>query len=218
MFNDIKRILVLAPHTDDAEIGCGGTIAKLLEAKKEVFWAVFSKASTEKKYPPGTIRKELKKSAKVIGVKSENLFIYNFPGRRLSEHRQKILQKMRKLKNKKDKKKIKPDLVFMPSLKDVHQDHFTIAQEGLRAFKRTSILCYEEPWNNLNFNTSCLVHLEERHVKKKIEAIKKYRSQKKRPYVNEKKFKFMKSLARVRGVQAGVQYAEAFEVLRWVIK
>ena len=41
MSNNFKKILVLAPHTDDAELGCGGTIAKFIEVGKEVFWAVF---------------------------------------------------------------------------------------------------------------------------------------------------------------------------------
>ena len=77
---------------------------------------------------------------------------------------------------------INPDLIFMPDLSDVHQDHATIATEGLRAFKFSSILSYELPWNNLSFTTSSFVHLEENHVQTKVRALNEYKSQAHRPY------------------------------------
>lgn len=103
------------------------------------------------------------------------------------------------------------DLVFIPSLHDIHQDHTTIAQEGLRAFKNTNILGYELIWNNLTFNTQCFVRLEERHIDAKVESLKAYKSQGARDYLSKD---FIYSLARARGVQAGCTYAEAFEVIR----
>jgi LmbE family N-acetylglucosaminyl deacetylase len=119
------------------------------------------------------------------------------------------LEDIIKLKNQ-----IKPDVVFIPSINDIHQDHYTIANEGVRAFKNTTIFCYEMPWNNFSFNTTCFVRLNEEHVKTKFKALTEYKSQAHRPYANEE---FIKSLARVRGVQIGVQYAEVFEIVRWVI-
>jgi LmbE family N-acetylglucosaminyl deacetylase len=103
----------------------------------------------------------------------------------------------------------------MPSLKDIHQDHNVIANEGLRAFKFSSILAYEMPWNNLTFDTSSFVILEERHIQKKVDALKEYKSQSHRAYCNEE---FIRSLARTRGVQINAKYAETFEVVRWIIK
>ena len=103
----------------------------------------------------------------------------------------------------------------MPSLNDIHQDHNVIANEGLRAFKFTSILAYEMPWNNLTFNTSSFVILDEKDITKKVEALKEYKSQAHRPYCNEE---FIRSLARTRGVQINAQYAETFDVVRWIIK
>ena len=102
-------------------------------------------------------------------------------------------------------------LVFIPSLHDIHQDHTTIAQEGLRAFKNTTLLGYELIWNNLTFNTQCFVKLNKTNISTKIEALKEYHSQGKRDYLSED---FIYSLARTRGVQAGCEYAEAFEVVR----
>lgn len=210
MFNNYQKILVLAPHTDDAEIGCGGTIARLLESNKEVYWAVFTKAAMPEGFKDGTILEELKSSAKKIGVNPKNLFIYNYKLRHLHEYRQPILEDMLKLR-----KNINPDLVFMPTLNDIHQDHSTVAHEGLRAFKHVSILGYEDPWNHLTFNSSSFIHLEKRHIAKKIVAIKQYKSQAMRPYMAER---FIESLAIARGVQIGSDYAEAFEVVRWIIQ
>jgi len=211
MFNNFKKILILAPHTDDGEIGCGGTIAKFIRLKKTIFYATFStcKESIPKNLPKDTLKKELINATSALNIKKTNLVILDYPVRRFPENRQSILEKMITLKND-----INPDLVFMPSLHDIHQDHSTIAQEGLRAFKHVRILGYEDPWNMLSFNTTCFVHLSEQEIKIKIKAVRKYKSQKNRLYTTEK---FIKSLAHTRGVQIGTEYAEAFEVIRWII-
>ena len=83
--------------------------------------------------------------------------------------RQEILEEMIVLQQEVD-----PDCVLMPALVDLHQDHKTIAEEGLRAFKRTTVMAYEIPWNNLNFQQQAYVRLEERHVEKKVEALACY--------------------------------------------
>jgi LmbE family N-acetylglucosaminyl deacetylase len=102
----------------------------------------------------------------------------------------------------------------MPSLKDIHQDHTTIAQEGLRAFKNITILGYELIWNNLSFDTTSFIKLEKKHIQTKCDALKAYESQEGRDYMSED---FIFSLARTRGVQIGTEFAESFEVIRWVM-
>lgn len=206
-----KRALVLAPHTDDGEFGCGGTIAKLLESGCEVYMAAFSacEQSVPTGYPKDILVSEIKQAILKLGMKQENLFLFPYQVRIFNERRQDILQDLIDLR-----KKIQPDLVLMPSLDDVHQDHHTIAQEGLRAFKFNTILCYEMPWNNLAFQTSCFIKLSEEQLKKKIEALKEYKSQSHRPYCNEE---FIRALARTRGVQVNTHYAEAFSVIRYIL-
>jgi len=203
---------VLAPHTDDGEFGCGGTIAKLIEEGSEVHLAAFSacEQSVLKKFPPNILIGELKQATQMLGIQPEHLYLYDYQVRIFNERRQDLLQTMIDLRER-----IKPDLVFMPCLDDIHQDHYTVAQEGLRAFKFTSILCYEMPWNNITFNTRSFVHLEEKHITKKVNALKEYKSQAHRPYANEE---FIRSLARTRGVQINTHYAETFDVIRWIIK
>ena len=208
---NFKRALVLAPHTDDGEFGCGGTIAKLTESGAEVFYAAFSacQQSVLPDFPPDILITEVKEATEVLGVKSENLILFDYEVRTFNFHRQEILDDILKLKND-----INPDIVFMPTINDIHQDHFTISNEGMRAFKWSTLLCYELPWNNFNFMTGCFVNLSEENVNKKLEALSKYRSQAHRPYANAE---FIKSLARVRGVQAGKQFAETFEIVRLLI-
>ena len=208
---DTKRILILAPHTDDGELGCGGSIARFLEEGKEVYYVAFSTAedSVPEGLPKNILETEVKEATKILGIPSSNLIIYKFQVRKLNYVRQEILEELVKMK-----REIKPDLVFIPSPNDLHQDHQTVAIEGIRAFKQVSILGYELPWNNIKFNTQAFIKLEDRHIIKKIEALKAYKSQSFRDYLTED---FIWSLAKTRGVQIGSKYAETFEVIRWVM-
>lgn len=211
MINDFENVLVLAPHTDDGELGAGGMIAKLIENGANVFYAAFSTAesSIPKGFPKNVLKTEVKKATSILGIKKENLIIFNYEVRKLNYFRQEILEELISLKSNNSF-----DLVLMPSLKDIHQDHTTIAQEGLRAFKNITILGYELIWNNLSFDSTSFVCLEERHIQAKCDALKEYKSQKGRDYMSEN---FIYSLAKVRGVQIGCKYAESFEVVRWVV-
>ena len=79
MKNNIEKILILAPHTDDGELGCGGSIARFIEEGKNVFYAAFSTAekSVDPKFPNNILEIEVKAATKKLGIKRENLFIYN---------------------------------------------------------------------------------------------------------------------------------------------
>jgi LmbE family N-acetylglucosaminyl deacetylase len=209
--HNFNRILTLSPHTDDVELSNGGTIAKWIEEGNQVFSAVFSIAedSVPEGLPKNILEKECIQATRTLGVLEKNLFIYKFTVRDFPKFRQEILDILIKLREQ-----LKPDLVLLPSLNDVHQDHRTIAEEGVRAFKNFSILGYEQPWNLRNFTPQLFVTLDERHLEKKMQAINCYKSQQHRKYTNEK---FIYGLAQVRGVQINRDYAEAFEVIRWII-
>lgn len=211
IFNNIKKVLVLAPHTDDGELGVGGTIHYLIGRSVEVYYAAFSTAedSVSNDYPKNILEIEVKKATSKLGIKSEHLIIYHYKVRKLSYVRQEILEELIKLRDK-----LQFDMVFIPSLNDIHQDHRTIAQEGLRAFKNVTLLGYELIWNNLSFNTQCFVKLSLDDINAKINALTAYKSQSGRNYMSPE---FIKSLAIVRGVQIGCEYAESFEVIRLII-
>jgi len=207
---DFNKVLILAPHTDDAELGCGGSISKFLEEGKSVHIAVFSTAeeSLPKGAAPGTLKNEFYEAMNIMQVPKENLTVYNYPVRRLSYYRQEVLEELVKLK-----KEIDPDMVLLPSGQDLHQDHQVVYTEGLRAFKERSLLGYELPWNHITFSAQAFNTLEKHHLDKKWEALQAYKTQLQigRPYFSPE---FLEGLARVRGTMVKVDWAEAFEVIR----
>lgn len=205
-----KRVMILAPHTDDGEFGCGATIARLIEEGAEVFYTAFSvcEQSVPYGFKQDQLETELREATHVLGITPEHLFVHRYEVRRFPDYRQEILQDIIDTK-----KEINPDLVFMPCLGDIHQDHQVIAMEGLRAYKGKTILSYEMPWNNLSIDTSTFSVLEERHVRKKIEALACYKTQSFRHYANPE---FIRSLAITRGAQVGVALSEVFQLVRLV--
>ena len=211
MLSKFKTVYVLAPHTDDGELGAGGTISKLIDSGADVYYFAFSTAETSVPdgFPKDILKTEVAHATSKLGIKKENVIIYNYEVRKLNYARQEILENLIK-----HRKKLKPDLVLMPSLNDIHQDHSTVAHEGLRAFKNSTILGYELIWNNLTFDTTSFVKLDKKYIQAKCDALKEYKSQGERDYMSED---FIFSLAKTRGVQIGVEYAESFEVIRWVI-
>lgn len=204
------RILVLAPHTDDAELGCGGTIAKWLEAGSEINIAVFSTA--KESLPPGSpetlLADEFYAAMDTYPIPRERTTVLDYPVRLLSYHRQEVLEDMVRMRDR-----IKPELVLIPSIQDVHQDHQVVHAEAVRAFRNCSLWGYELPWNHFQFSTQAYVSLSEDHIAAKLRSLQAYHSQidMGRSYF---KSDFVRGLARTRGVQIGEEMAEAFEVIR----
>jgi len=208
----LKTMLFLSPHTDDIELGCGGTIAKFIEEGHAVYGTTFSDA-TANNDGVYDISEEHSNSVKCMGISSMAYLYLPLGGlkiRELEYRRQAILEFLFKQNSI-----VKPDLVFAPSLNDSHQDHETIANEAFRAFQGCTILNYEVPWNNISFRTQNFIILEKRHIEKKIEALSFYKSQQHRNYFDPD---YIWSLSRMRGMQVGAEYAEAFEVSRWIIR
>jgi LmbE family N-acetylglucosaminyl deacetylase len=208
---NFKNILVLAPHTDDGELGVGGSISRFIKNGAKVTYVAFSTAaeSVPEGYPKDILKTEVIAATKKLGIASENLIIYDYPVRKLNYHRQQILEDLIQLRNSNNF-----DLLFIPCEQDIHQDHVTISKEAIRAFKNITILGYELIWNNLSFKTTCFIHLLEEEVQMKVDSLKCYVSQSHRDYMSKD---FIFSLAKVRGVQVGKKYAEVFEVIRWML-
>ena len=205
-----QRVLVMSPHTDDAELGCGGTMARWIEEGAELFTAAFSTAelSLPEGSKPYRLKDECHAALDELGVPKENRFIHDFPVRELGYHRQEVLEEMVKLS-----RAIEPDVVLVPSGADLHQDHAVVHQESVRAFRHTTMLGYELPWNHITFSTQAFVVLQERHLRRKWAALTRYESQLEvaRPYF---RYEFQESMARVRGVQVKGDVAAASEALR----
>jgi LmbE family N-acetylglucosaminyl deacetylase len=183
-------------------------MARLVEAGAEVRYVAFSIAtrSLPEGFAPDTLAREVRVATTELGIPAENLTVHDFDVRTFPEHRQEILEALVALWEE-----WQPDVVFQPSLHDVHQDHKTLAEEGLRAFKRTTILGYEIPWNNFDFAYQWYVALEKPHIERKVAALQKYASQQHRRYANPE---YVWNVARTHGINVNREYAEVFQVYR----
>jgi LmbE family N-acetylglucosaminyl deacetylase len=204
-------ILVLAPHTDDGELGAGGSVARWIQEGHDLHYVAFSACETSVPtgWPSDVLRREVTEATANLGIRPDRVRVLDFEVRMFGRDRQDVLQAMVDLN-----RELAPGLVLLPSPQDLHQDHNVVANEGLRAFKRTSVLSYEIAWNTMAFRTSSFVVLDESHVEAKIKALECYKSQAARPYADPD---FLRSQARFHGVQAGVTYAETFDVQRWIL-
>lgn len=208
-----RCVLALAPHTDDVELGCGGTLVRLAAAGVRIEVAVFSlcHASLPEHLPPDTLAQEFAASMDILGIPNERRHVYDYPVRCFADKRQEILEHLVTLRHA-----LNPDVVLAPAASDVHQDHAVIHREATRAFKHATRLGYELAWNSRHFDARAFVPLGTSDLDRKWEMLACYRSQIDlgRPYFDRS---LIEGLARVRGVQAGQTYAEAFEVDSWIV-
>jgi LmbE family N-acetylglucosaminyl deacetylase len=182
----------------------------LIESGTRVIYVAFSAAedSVPNHLPKDTLRKELFDATAILGIEKNDCLCLNYPVRQFPKYRQEILEKMIELS-----RSYKPDIVFLPSRFDTHQDHKIISEEGFRSFKKTTMLGYEVPWNNLEFKNNCFYKLTENNLATKTKALSCYQSQSHRDYASPD---YIRALAITRGVQIGTKFAECFEVIRQV--
>lgn len=205
---DERPVLLIGAHPDD-ELGCGATVARLIDSGAEVYHYYFSSCEQslcDIGLPKEQLLEECNMSRNELGIKLNNCGNFDFPVRYFPSYRQEILEKLVKLRSE-----LNPGIVFVPNGNDIHQDHHCVYKEAVRTFKYTTMLGYELPWNTLTMNHDCLVAIKKKHLDRKLAALSCYKSQLNRSYANEQ---FFQSLAQVRGVQANSEYAECFEVVR----
>lgn len=205
-----SNVLILSPHTDDSELGCGGFISHLIFKKSNITIMMFSNASKTLPtdlYSKDRLLYEFKNAAEVQGI---YFVILNFPVRKFSKHRDSIRESLYFRKTQSAY-----DLILTPCTYDKHQDHQIITEEAQRVFKTSTILGYELPWNHVEFSSPLFINLDKNHICNKWIALSCYESQIKmeRPYFNKE---FIFSLAKVRGVQSGCEFAEMYQFIRGV--
>lgn len=205
-----QRILVLGPHTDDGEWGAGGSIRRWIEQGHDIWYVAFSAAeeSVKSQFAPDVLRSEIIEAITELGILQSNLRVLKHKVRYFPRDRQDILEELIRLRSE-----INPTLVVLPSSYDTHQDHKIISEEGFRAFKRSSILGYEIPWNNRKIDLTYFQEISESDLNCKVRAVAAYKSQ---LFRNPRYEEYIRSLAVQRGFQVGCRYAEAYEVIRWV--
>jgi LmbE family N-acetylglucosaminyl deacetylase len=217
-----KKILILSPHADDEILGCGGFISKYSKINYYINVLILTNASrgAPELYSPNDIikiRNEAKIANKIIGT--NKLFFEDLPGLNLINYPPyKITSLISKYILE-----INPEIILIPSNRDIHDDHkiiFKAAKVALRPNKKNNlkkILSYEvlseTEWNenNKSFEPNYYLRLEKSDIERKIKAFLKYKSQvKKFPHPRSKEA--ILNLAKVRGSSAFMDYAEAFKV------
>ena len=206
---DVLRVLCLGAHSDDIEIGCGGTILRLLAQRRnvEVKWVVFA-ASPER-------RLEAEKSAKMFlkeAVKKE-IVVRDFKESFFPYIGSEIKVCFEELK-----RTIRPDVVFTHFRDDLHQDHRLISELTWNTFRDHVILEYEIiKYDGGLGSPNTFVHLSEEVCAKKIQYLmENFQSQHSHQWFTEETFRAM---LRLRGVEsnAPTKFAEAFYARKLVL-
>ena len=200
-----RKILAIAPHIDDVELGAGATIYHL-NKNNEVYYVGLS-------LPPlvdaAVFLEEFRASSKILGLDPTRVLLRNFDPRNLFDVRTEILQLFFDLN-----REMKPDVVLVPNSQDIHQSHAVVFAEARRAFKYKTILGYELPWNCMEFPMDVFITLDQEAVDAKVAAINAFSTQKTRMFFSND---IVGDLARVRGKQIGREYAECFELVRLIL-
>lgn len=206
----MKRILVISPHLDDAELGAGGTIAKLIGEGNEVQYLGFS-APFEVDFT--IARNQCIQATKHLGILDfeRDVRTLNYATRNFDLYRQEILDMLIGYK-----KTFNPNIVFTTSSKDFHQDHKVVHEETVRAFRSTAIILgYDFPWDYTDFSTNYFVRISEIDLIRKLNSVASYINESKRCKAMNPDI--IRSLAKIRGSQCNADYAEAFEFIRGVV-
>lgn len=193
------KYLFVAAHVDDNELSCGGTIFRLIEEGHDVTMVTLSHV-----YNGIDLIEEWRQCQTVIRP-TTGLYT-DFQTRYFRNQRQDILDYLLRLD--------KPDVVITHSSTSFHQDHSIVGEECIRAFKHSTILTFQQEWNNRNFIKNYFVKLEPKHIEKKIRALQSFDSQQGKSYIHPD---FIWANALNNGVICGVKYAEAFNVINHVI-
>ena len=161
-----KKVCFIGAHPDDIEIGCGALIAHIV---KQTEIRCYTLSDNQKNPLLTNVVKEHYRSMDVLGVPKENVIVGQFETRRFPQSRQEILEYLIDLN-----RNFKPEIVFVHTKADVHQDHATITQEALRAFRGTTVLGFDVIRSSYGFFPNFLVEVTEADVEKKIAALAEY--------------------------------------------
>jgi len=202
-----KRVLFLGAHPDDIELGCGALLHNISN-KTDILCVTLS--VNQQNPDLKNLRDEHFESMAVLGVPKQKIVLGPFTTRVFPNSRQDILEYFLQLR-----RDFTPDLIFVHSKQDVHQDHNTMTDESLRAFRGITVLGYDVVRSSYGFFPHFLAEVTEADVNKKIEALSKYETYRDRYYFNSE---LTRSIMVRHGALAEYPYAEGFDILRIVGK
>lgn len=200
-----KRVLFLGAHPDDIELGCGALLHHIVK-QTEILCVTLS--DNQKNLDLQNVKEEQYASLNILGVPKEKIIFGPFTTRVFPHSRQEILEYLLSLR-----KNFKPDLIFVHSKQDVHQDHLTMTEEALRAYRGITVLGFDVVRSSYGFFPHFLIEVDEDDVNKKIEALSQYQTYRDRYYFNAE---LTRSIMIRHGALAELPYAEGFDILRIV--
>ncbi len=200
-----KRALFLGAHPDDIELGCGALIAHIV-SQSEVRCVTLS--DNQKNPQLTNLPAEYSRSMAVLGVAENNAVLGQFETRRFPEFRQEILEYLIDLNED-----FEPEIVFVHTQADIHQDHATVTEEALRAFRGTTVLGYDVLRSSYGFFPNFLVEVSKKEAECKVDALAEYKT-----YASKYYFDPSITMATMirHGALAERPFAEGFDILRVV--
>lgn len=223
----MKRILVVAPHPDDETLGVGGTLLKHKNDGDVVFWLLMTHVLENKNFSSSFKAKreqQIEEVSRCFGFEKKFQLPFKttqldtYPLVDIIDSLYHVLQEA------------KPEVVYLPNPNDVHSDHRVTFEAGFAACKSfrapfiRRLLTYESlsetdfapPFSGQSFAPNVFTDITP-YFGKKIEIVKIYDSElKEHPFPRSEKG--LQALATLRGSAAGVPCAEAFMLLKEILK
>ena len=215
-----KSILFIGAHPDDIELSCAGTVCHFIEKKYEIFCyhltnGIYSDINGNIVRDFEEILNTSKKSLGILGVREKNIFFTDVPATQLKVNKERIseLQKFIIDQN--------ISMVFThPDPDTYHQDHRAVHNITMASSRRFvhNIFFFESVFNFASglMIPNCYVDIS-KYIEKKNESIRFHETEYKK-YGGEKAIDSIISLAKYRGFQVGIDYAEAFNVMRYLLE
>jgi LmbE family N-acetylglucosaminyl deacetylase len=199
-------LLAVGAHPDDIEFGCGATLASYADMGYAAHGLVLTRGENGVGQGHGRFSREQEAMAGARRMGLASLNIHRFPDARLASRRDGVKSAIELAIQR-----LQPDVVLTHTGADLHFDHRLVHQATLEGARNVpTLLCYENPNTPPDFQPSLFVDVSS-HIGRKVEALYQHVSQHSRPYLNAE---LVRGIARARGQQARVVYAEAFEVIR----
>lgn len=202
-----KSVLFLGAHPDDIELGCGALIHHIAPISR---LHCVTLSDNQKNPQLRNVVDEHYKSMAILGVQRENATLGQFTTRIFPDARQDILEYFLKLREE-----FQPDIIFVHSRQDVHQDHNTMTEESLRAFRGITVLGFDVVRSSYGFFPHFLVEVTKEDVDAKVEALSQYETYRDKYYFNSE---LTRSISIRHGALAEIPFAEGFDILRIVGK
>jgi LmbE family N-acetylglucosaminyl deacetylase len=198
-----QRICFIGAHPDDIELGCGALISSL--ADKDNLTCI-TLSDNQKNPTLSALVQEHFSSMAQLGILKDNVILEKFETRQFPAQRQDILEYLIKLNKERH-----PEIVFVHTRADLHQDHNTVTEEALRAFRGITVLGFDVIRSSYGFFPNLLAEVEDVHVRKKLDALAEYKTYSGKYYFNPEVTRA--TLIR-NGALCERKYAEGFETLR----